>query len=97
MRNVFRTATGLINCLFLIASPILPKTKPINNRAKYGKAASIPVWPKLKPRTEDINFGPAVIKKNKPHKFPKCKIIVAINGIFVANFVYGGIFCKSET
>lgn len=54
----------------LIESPIAPKIRPANMRAKYGKLAKIPACAKLKPSTSFMNFGAAVIKKFKPHMLP---------------------------
>lgn len=79
---------------FRSASPIVPKMKPENNRARYGNDAKTPACAKLKPRTSLMNFGAAVIRKYKPHKFPKCKSVSARNGIDVIKLQNGGIDCN---
>lgn len=52
-----------------------PKTKPNSIRARYGSDAKTPECPKSNPSTSDINLGPAVNSKYKPHKLPKCKTV----------------------
>lgn len=75
-----------IKFLLTMKSPIIPKMKPNIALAKYGSAETNPVWPKVKPNTVDIKLGPAVKRKNKPHKFPKCNITNAQKGTDFAIF-----------
>lgn len=62
-QNDFRIAVTDIASDFVKASPIDPKMKPENKRARYGRLANIPACAMLKPKTSLMNFGAAVSKK----------------------------------
>lgn len=79
-----------IYLLVLMKSPILPNIKPNKNLAKCGKLANIPVFPKLKFNTFFMKSAVWVTKKSRPHKFPKCKSINAMNGIDENTLISGG-------
>lgn len=87
----FLTFVFDIKSFLTIESPTLPKANPNTILAKYGKAARNPVCPMLKPSTVDMNFGPAVIRKNKPQRLPNCATHNAHAGTETAIDLYGGI------
>lgn len=60
----------LIKFLAKIQSPITPKMADKNSLARYGRADMTPAAASWNPNTLDTNFGPTVIIKYKPHKFP---------------------------